>query len=129
MKPRYLHTMIRVRDLEKSIAFYRQKLGMTLHRRQDYPGGKFTLAFLGYGGPEDPQLELTHNWEQGEDYKKGDGYGHMAFAVADINGLFAEFADAGMEITRRPGPMKHGNTVIGFIKDPDGYPIEFIERS
>lgn len=121
--------MIRVRDLEKSIAFYRDSLGMTLHRRRDYTGGKFTLAFLGYGDNlNDPQLELTHNWEQADDYALGEGYGHMAFAVADIYGFFDRLAAAGVEITRSAGPMKHGETVIGFIKDPDGYLVEFIQR-
>ena len=129
MNPQYLHTMIRVRDLEKSVAFYRDCLGMTLHSRRDYPGGKFTLAFLGYGeAPADPQLELTYNWEQSEDYQLGEGYGHVAFAVENIYDFFAGLVSKGVEITRPAGPMKHGSTVIGFIKDPDGYPIEFIER-
>jgi len=127
MKAHYLHTMIRVKDLEKSISFYCDDLGMKLHRRQDYEGGRFTLAFVGY--PDDPaQLELTHNWDQRQSYELGTGYGHIAFRVANIEETFAEFAKKDVNITRPAGPMKHGTTIIGFIKDPDGYTIEFIQR-
>ena len=127
MKPRYLHTMVRVKDLEKSIAFYCDALGMKLHRRQDYEGGRFTLAFVGYEG-DATQLELTHNWDQAQPYQLGTGYGHIAFGVSDIKATFAEFAAKGVNITRPAGAMKHGSTIIGFIKDPDGYLIEFIQK-
>ena len=126
---RFLHTMIRVRDLDKSLDFYTRLLGMKVLRRNDYPGGKFTLAFVGYG-PETDQtvLELTHNWDQAEDYKLGDSYGHLALASADIYGDCERLALAGVKIARPPGPMQHGSTVIAFIEDPDGRKIELIER-
>jgi lactoylglutathione lyase len=126
---RMLHTMIRVLDLEKSIAFYCGKLGMTLLRRKDYESGRFTLAFVGYGS-EDAHavIELTHNWDQKEPYAIGSGFGHMALAVRDIYKTCERLAAAGVKIPRPPGPMKHGGSVIAFIEDPDGYTIELIER-
>ena len=125
---KFLHTMIRVGDLDKSIDFYTSILGMKLIRRKDYPGGKFTLAFVGYGDEEDNTvIELTHNWDTKE-YNMGDGFGHLAFGVDDIYGTCEKIRQAGHAITREPGPMKHGTTVIAFIKDPDGYMIELIER-
>lgn len=125
---RFLHTMIRVGNLEKSIKFYTENFGMNLIRQKDYPGGKFTLAFVGYG-PEESNtvIELTHNWET-ETYDLGDGFGHFALGVADIYSVCDKLRADGVTITREPGPMKHGDTVIAFVKDPDGYAIELIER-
>lgn len=128
MNWRFLHTMIRVGDLERSIDFYTNLLGMTLLRRKDYPEGRFTLAFVGYG-PEEHEtvIELTHNWDT-DRYEPGTGFGHLALAVPDIHAAYARLAAAGVRIPRPPGPMKHGATVIAFIEDPDGYRIELIER-
>ena len=123
----YLHTMIRVGNLEKSIQFYTEVLGLKLHRKQDYPEGKFTLAFLGTGGNTEPFLELTYNWDT-EKYDLGSGYGHMAFGVKDIYETCKKIEELGGKIVRAPGPMKHGKTVIAFIEDPDSYRIELIER-
>lgn len=123
-----LHTMIRVGDLDKSIAFYTGLLGMTLLRRTDYPEGRFTLAFVGYGDEKsNTVLELTHNWDT-PSYDLGNGFGHVALGVPDIHATCEQLAKAGAKITRPPGPMKHGSTVIAFIEDPDGYKIELIER-
>lgn len=126
---RMLHTMIRVRDLERSLAFYTGALGMQVLRRQDFPNGRFTLAFVGYG-PEEAHtvLELTHNWDQEEDYAQGDAWGHIALGVPDIYGTCERLEADGVRIPRPPGPMQHGSTVIAFIEDPDGYKIELIER-
>lgn len=124
-----LHTMIRVRDLEKSLDFYTRLLGMTLLRRQDYPSGKFTLAFVGYGGESDHTvIELTHNWGREEPYEIGTGFGHLALGVPDIHTTCRDLAAAGVKIPRPPGPMAHGSTVIAFAEDPDGYKIELIEK-
>lgn len=124
-----LHTMIRVRDLEKSIDFYTRLLGMNLLRRKDYPSGEFTLAFVGYGDEESHTvLELTHNWDRREPYEIGTGFGHLAVGVPDIYATCKRLADEGVSIPRPPGPMKHGGSVIAFIEDPDGYKIELIER-
>jgi lactoylglutathione lyase len=126
---RMLHTMIRVKDLDKSLTFYCERLGMTLLRRQDFPGGKFTLAFVGYGDEkENTVIELTHNWDQETPYELGSGFGHIALGVPDIYGVCEELSAAGVSIPRPPGPMKHGGSVIAFIEDPDGYKIELIER-
>ena len=126
---RMLHTMLRVGDLDQSIAFYTEVLGMQLLRRKDYPTGRFTLAFLGYG-PESEQtvLELTHNWDTSS-YELGDGYGHIALGVDDIRGTCAAISGKGGRVVREPGPMKHGSTVIAFVEDPDGYKVELIEMS
>ena len=126
---RMLHTMLRVGDLEQSIAFYTEVLGMQLLRRKDYPTGRFTLAFLGYG-PESEHtvLELTHNWDRSA-YELGDGYGHIALGVEDIHSTCAGIADQGGRVVREPGPMIHGSTVIAFVEDPDGYKVELIELS
>jgi len=124
---RYLHTMLRVVDLEKSIRFYTETIGLKLHRRDDYPDGKFTLAFLGAGGDTEPFLELTHNWDTKE-YNLGTAYGHVALGVEDIYGACARIAESGGKVVRPPGPMKHGKTVIAFVEDPDGYKVELIER-
>ena len=124
---RMLHTMLRVGDLEKSVAFYTDVLGMQLLRRKDYPSGRFTLAFLGYGNEkEHTVLELTHNWDT-EHYDLGNGYGHIALGVQDIQATCAGIADRGGRLVREPGPMKHGSTVIAFLEDPDGYKVELIE--
>ena len=124
-----LHTMIRVKDLDRSLDFYTRLLGMRLLRRKDYPGGEFTLAFVGYGG-EDAHtvIELTHNWGREQGYALGDGFGHLAIGVPDIYGACERLAANGVNITRPPGPMKHGGTVIAFVEDPDGYKVELIER-
>ena len=126
---RFLHTMIRVKDLEKSIDFYSRHLGMRVLRQKDFPGGKFTNTFMGYGS-EDAHtvLELTHNWEQEEPYTHGSGFGHLAVSVPDIDAACARMETDGVSIPRPPGPMKHGTTVIAFVEDPDGYKIELIER-
>jgi lactoylglutathione lyase len=124
---RMLHTMLRVGNLERSLAFYTGPLGMKLLRKSDFPGGRFTLAFVGYGDEsEHTVLELTHNWDT-PSYDLGAGYGHVALGVADIYGTCARLREQGVKITREPGPMKHGSTVIAFIEDPDGYKIELIE--
>lgn len=124
---KYLHTMIRVGNLENSLAFYRNVLGMNLISKDDYPDGKFTLAFLGYGKTkQDPCIELTHNWDR-ESYTIGDGYGHIALQTEDIYKTCGAVKAKGGKVTREPGPMKHGTTVIAFIEDPDGYKIELIE--
>jgi lactoylglutathione lyase len=126
---RMLHTMIRVRDLEASLDFYTRLLGMRLLRRSDYPEGKFTLAFVGYGDEEDHTvIELTHNWGQEQPYDIGTGFGHLALGVPEIYKACDALAAAGAKITRAPGPMKHGTTVIAFVEDPDGYKIELIEK-
>ena len=126
---RMLHTMLRVGDLQRSIAFYTQVLGMQLLRQKEYPRGRFTLAFLGYG-PESEQtvLELTHNWDTSS-YEHGDGYGHIALGVDDIQTTCAGITDQGGRVVREPGPMKHGSTVIAFVEDPDGYKVELIDLS
>lgn len=126
---RLLHTMIRVKDLDRSLDFYTRLLGMNLLRRKDFPTGEFTLAFVGYGDEADSTvIELTHNWGQAENYELGDGFGHLAISVPDIYGTCEELSKEGVSIPRPPGPMKHGGSVIAFIEDPDGYKIELIER-
>ncbi len=127
---RMLHTMVRVKDLDKSLDFYTRLLGMTLLRKKDFPGGKFTLAFVGYGEESDTAvLELTHNWDQDAPYDLGDGYGHVAIGVPDIYATCEALEKEGAKIPRPPGPMKHGTAVIAFVEDPDGYKIELIERA
>ncbi|MDB4521835.1 lactoylglutathione lyase [Gammaproteobacteria bacterium] len=126
---RMLHTMIRVGDLDRSISFYTEVLGMKLLRRKDYPSGKFTLAFVGYGDEADHTvLELTHNWDTGS-YDLGTGYGHIALAVEDAAAACDSIRVKGGNVVREAGPMKHGGSVIAFVEDPDGYKIELIERS
>lgn len=129
-KFRLLHTMIRVKDLDKSLDFYTRLLGMKLTRKTDYPSGEFTLAFVGYGDEtESTVVELTHNWGQEVPYDLGTGFGHLAVAVPDIYGVCETLEKEGVKIPRAPGPMKHGGSVIAFIEDPDGYKIELIERA
>lgn len=125
---RMLHTMLRVGDLAQSITFYTEVLGMRLLRQHDYPEGRFTLAFLGYGDEASHTvLELTHNWDTSS-YELGTGYGHIALAVPDAAAACAEIRARGGQVVREAGPMKHGSTVIAFVEDPDGYKIELIER-
>jgi lactoylglutathione lyase len=129
-KFRLLHTMIRVRDLDASLKFYTNLLGMKLLRKRDYPTGKFTLAFVGYGDEaNNAVIELTHNWEQAEPYNLGSAFGHLAIGVPDVYKTCERLAAAGVKIPRPAGPMAHGGSVIAFIEDPDGYRIELIERS
>lgn len=125
---RILHTMIRVGDLDRSIAFYTEVLGMQLLRRKDYSEGRFTLAFVGYG-PESEQavIELTHNWDT-DHYDLGNGFGHVAIEVDDAYAACEEIKKRGGAVMREAGPMKHGTTVIAFVKDPDGYSIELIQK-
>lgn len=126
---RLLHTMIRVRDLDRSVDFYTRLLGMRLLRRKDYPEGRFTLAFVGYGSEEEATaLELTFNWDQAGPYEIGTGFGHIAIGVPDIVKTCDRLAAEGVKIPRAPGPMKHGTTVIAFAEDPDGYKIELVEK-
>ena len=125
---RILHTMIRVGDLDRSLEFYTNVLGMRELRRKDYPEGRFTLAFVGYGYEADNTVvELTHNWDT-DRYDVGSGFGHLALGVPDIYKTCDELRAKGATITREPGPMKHGNTEIAFVEDPDGYKIELIQR-
>ncbi|WGP00114.1 lactoylglutathione lyase [Saccharophagus degradans] len=123
---RLLHTMLRVGDLDVSLHFYTQVLGMKLLRKQDFPNGKFTLAFVGYGEESDTAvIELTHNWETSS-YELGNGYGHIALGVNDVYATCETIRAAGGKIVREAGPMMHGTTVIAFVEDPDGYKIELI---
>lgn len=125
---RILHTMLRVGNLEHSIKFYTEILGMQLLRQHDYPEGRFTLAFVGYGNEENHTvLELTHNWDI-DSYDLGSGFGHIAIAVENAAIACVEIKKHGGKIVREAGPMKHGATVIAFVEDPDGYKIELIER-
>jgi len=125
---RLLHTMIRVGDLDRSIRFYTEVLGMNVLRRRDYPDGRFTLAFVGYGDEADQTvIELTHNWDT-RSYDIGNGFGHLAVSVPDAAQACEDVKAKGGKVTRPAGPMKHGTTVIAFVEDPDGYKIEFIER-
>jgi len=125
---RILHTMLRVGDLDRSLRFYTGVLGMRLLRRNDYPEGKFTLAFVGYGDEADTAvLELTYNWGV-DKYELGSGYGHVAIAVDDAYKACEEVKRRGGKVVREAGPMKHGTTVIAFVEDPDAYKIELIQR-
>ena len=129
-KYRMLHTMIRVRDLDRSLDFYTRVLGMKLLRKKDFPSGEFTLAFVGYGPEEETAvIELTHNWGQQEPYGLGNGYGHVAIAVPDVYKACDRVREAGGRVTREPGPMKHGGAEIAFVEDPDGYKVEFVQRA
>lgn len=125
---RLLHTMIRTGDLDRSIAFYTQILGMRLLRRKEYPEGRFTLAFIGYGDEQhNTVIELTYNWGV-ESYAIGDGFGHLAIEVDDVYAACADIRDRGGKIVREAGPMNAGTTIIAFVEDPDGYKIELIGK-
>jgi lactoylglutathione lyase len=125
---RVLHTMIRVGDLEASKKFYCEALGMKMLREKEYPDGKFTLCFVGYGDEsQEAVIELTYNWGV-TSYDLGNGYGHVALGTDDIKGACERVRALGYKVTREPGPMKHGTTVIAFVEDPTGYKIELIER-
>ena len=124
-----LHTMIRVNDLDESLRFYCGALGMQLLRKHDFPGGRFTLAFVGYGDEaSNTVVELTHNWDTHQ-YDVGTGFGHLAIGVPDIYRMCDELRAKGVKVVREPGPMKHGSTEIAFVEDPNGYRIELIQRS
>ena len=125
---RILHTMLRVGDLQRSIQFYTEVLGMSLIRQKDYPDGKFTLAFIGYGPEsENTVIELTHNWDT-DSYELGDAYGHIALEVDDVYKATDEIRNRGGKIIRDAGPMNAGTTIIAFVEDPDGYQIELIGK-
>ena len=125
---RLLHTMLRVGNLDKSLDFYTRILGMSLLRKNDYPEGNFTLAFVGYGAEsEQAVIELTYNWGV-DKYDLGNAYGHIALEVEDAYAACNKIREAGGNVVREAGPMKHGNTVIAFVEDPDGYKIELIQR-
>lgn len=125
---RLLHTMLRVGDLDKSITFYTEIFGMTLLRQKDYPEGKFTLAFVGYGDEKNnTAIELTHNWDTNS-YEIGDGFGHLAIEVDDVYAACEKIKLQGGNIIREAGPMNAGKTIIAFVKDPDGYEIELLNK-
>ena len=125
---RILHTMLRVGDLDRALNFYVEVLGMRVLRRKDYPGGRFTNVFVGYGDEASAAvLELTHNWDT-TTYDLGSGYGHVAIEVDDAYQACAEVRKRGGKVAREAGPMKHGTTVIAFVEDPDGYKIEFVQK-
>ncbi|MEP3857013.1 MAG: lactoylglutathione lyase [Porticoccus sp.] len=126
---RLLHTMLRVGDIDTSVRFYTDVLGMQLLRRKDFPDGRFTLAFLGYGDESaNTVLELTHNWDTST-YNLGDAYGHIAIGVEDVYAACERIRTSGGKVVREPGPMKHGSTVLAFVEDPDGYKIELLSDS
>ena len=125
---RLAHTMLRVIDLEASLKFYCDILGMNILRRTDYPEGRFTNTFIGYGPEtEYPALELTYNWDQKDSYEKGNGWGHICIETPDVYKACEDLTKLGVNITRKPGPMKHGTRVIAFSEDPDGYKVELNE--
>lgn len=128
MNKRLMHTMLRVQNTEKSVAFYTEQLGMKVVRQSDYPSGRFTNTFLGYQDEDSgPVLELTHNWDRTTPYEMGEAYGHIAIGVDQLYAICDELRAAGVPITREPGPMKDSPREIAFITDPDGYKIELIQ--
>ena len=127
---RYLHTMIRVKNLDQSVNFYTKLMDMKELRRSEVPGGKYTLCFLGYASnPEQAEIELTYNWGKDEGYEVGTGFGHLAVGVPDVAAACEKVRAGGGKVTREAGPVQHGTTVIAFVEDPDGYKIELIERA
>ena len=130
MNGSFLHTMLRVFNLDRSVAFYTDLLGMKELRRRDVPGGRYTLVFMGYGTNAEGQaeLELTHNWDQDAPYLQGTGFGHLAVGVPDVAAACEKVRHGGGRVTREAGPVQFGTTVIAFVEDPDGYKIELIER-
>jgi lactoylglutathione lyase len=131
MSGSFLHTMLRVYDLDRSTRFYADLLGMKELRRRDVPGGRYTLVFMGYGTNAEGQaeIELTHNWDQAEPYTLGTAFGHLAVGVPDVAAACDRVRHGGGKVTREAGPVQHGTTVIAFVEDPDGYKIELIERA
>ena len=128
--PRFLHTMLRVRDLDRSVAFYSGLMGMKELRRSEVPGGRYTLCFVGYGDEASSSvIELTYNWDQAEPYEVGSGFGHLAVGMPDVHAACERMKAAGAKITREAGPVKHGTTVIAFVEDPDGYKVELVQRA
>lgn len=126
---RLLHTMLRVKDLDASVAFYTKLLGMKELRRREVPDGKYTLAFVGYGDEGSHSvIELTYNWDQSAPYDLGSGFGHLAVGLPDVYKACADLKAAGARITREAGPVKFGTTVIAFVEDPDGYKVELVQR-
>ena len=124
----FLHTMIRVKDQDKSIAFYTEQMGMKILRQKEFPEGRFTNTFVGYDDdPLSPMVELTYNWDQETEYELGDAWGHLAIGVKDIYGLCEKLEANGVPVPRPPGPMKFGGRVIAFIRDPDNHSIELIQ--
>ena len=124
---KYLHTMIRVNNLDESVEFYTKALGMNMISKNDYPDGEFTLVFLSYGtSKNDPSIELTYNYGK-HSYELGNAFGHIALGTSDIKATCEKVRSMGYKVVREPGPMKHGTTVIAFIEDPNGYKIELIE--
>ncbi len=129
-QPRLLHTMLRVRDLDRSIAFYTSMLGMKELRRSEVPAGKYTLAFVGYADEASSSvIELTYNWDQATPYEMGTGFGHLAVGMPDVAKACADIKAAGGTVTREAGPVKHGTTIIAFVEDPDGYKVELVQRA
>jgi len=134
MRPAIGHTMLRVADLDRALSFYVDVLGMDVVQREDYPGGEFTLVFVGYDGASGVTIELTHNWGPQHAYTHGDAFGHVAIVVDDIEGLCARVRSAGFDVTRPPGPMKHRTAsrakpeLIAFVRDADGYAVELVQR-
>ena len=127
---RFLHTMIRVKDLDKSVAFYTKLLGMKELRRNEVPAGKYTLAFVGYEDESSGAvIELTYNWDQATPYEIGSGFGHLAVGVPDVAAACEAVRSGGGKVTREAGPVKHGTTIIAFVEDPDGYKTELIQRT
>ena len=127
---RLLHTMLRVKDLDRSVEFYTKLLGMKELRRREVPDGKYTLAFVGYGEEESQAvIELTFNWDQTQGYDLGTGFGHLAVGLPDVYKACADMKAAGAKITREAGPVKFGTTVIAFVEDPDGYKVELVQRA
>ncbi len=127
--PRFLHTMLRVKDLDRSVAFYTGLMGMKELRRSEVPAGKYTLCFVGYGDEGSSSvIELTYNWDQDKPYDVGTAFGHLAVAMPDVYAACETLRKGGAKITRGAGPVQHGTTVIAFVEDPDGYKVELVQR-